>query len=178
MAHAHPEASRPKRNSLSRACPELDSGLWPVQISDHSPLTFSSPRSRNWRKPPPTLLDLAEDRFHRLHAKGVTLGPAWSATSAASGPWGTGAWVCVLGAPAKPLCRGASDPARRTVHAQGLEVVDRVCRVIASVGRNFPGHGAGVADGLRYHAHAFCLSEVWLVARAATITWWAWSTTA
>ena len=46
-----------------------------MQISDHSPLTFSSPRSRNWRKPPPTLLDLAEDRFHRLHAKGVTLGP-------------------------------------------------------------------------------------------------------
>ena len=30
---------RPQRNSFSR--------LWPVQISDHSPCTFSSPRSRN-----------------------------------------------------------------------------------------------------------------------------------
>ena len=33
----------PERNSLSR--------LWPVQISDHSPSTFSSPRSRNCRNP-------------------------------------------------------------------------------------------------------------------------------
>ena len=38
----------PKRNSLSR--------LWPVQISDHSPLTFSSPRSRNCRNPRPCLI--------------------------------------------------------------------------------------------------------------------------
>ena len=35
----------PKRNSLSR--------LWPVQISDHSPFTFSSPRSKNCRNPGP-----------------------------------------------------------------------------------------------------------------------------
>ena len=35
----------PKRNSLSR--------LWPVQISDHSPFTFYSPRSRNCRNPLP-----------------------------------------------------------------------------------------------------------------------------
>ena len=48
VAHAHPGASRPQRNSLSR--------LWPVQIRDHSPLTFSSPRSRNWRKPRPALI--------------------------------------------------------------------------------------------------------------------------
>ena len=48
VAHAHPGASRPKRNSLSR--------LWPVQIRDHSPLTFSSPRSRNCRKPRPALI--------------------------------------------------------------------------------------------------------------------------
>ena len=48
VAHAHPGASRPKRNSLSR--------LWPVQIRDHSPLTLSSPRSRNWRKPRPALI--------------------------------------------------------------------------------------------------------------------------
>ena len=33
----------PNRNNFSR--------LWPVQISDHSPLTFSRPRSRNCRKP-------------------------------------------------------------------------------------------------------------------------------
>ena len=32
------------------------SGLWPVQISDHSSWTFSSPRSRNWRKPRPGLI--------------------------------------------------------------------------------------------------------------------------
>ena len=38
----------PKRNSLSR--------LWPVQISDHSPFTFSSPRSRNCRNPRPCLI--------------------------------------------------------------------------------------------------------------------------
>ena len=38
----------PKRNSLSR--------LWPVQISDHSPFTFSSPRSRNCRNPLPCLI--------------------------------------------------------------------------------------------------------------------------
>ena len=38
----------PKRNSLSR--------LWPVHISDHSPFTFSSPRSRNCRNPLPCLI--------------------------------------------------------------------------------------------------------------------------
>ena len=38
----------PERNSLSR--------LWPVQISDHSPFTFSSPRSRNCRNPRPCLI--------------------------------------------------------------------------------------------------------------------------
>ena len=48
VAHAHPGASRPQRNSLSR--------LWPVQIRDHSPLTLSSPRRRNWRKPRPALI--------------------------------------------------------------------------------------------------------------------------
>ena len=48
VAHAHPGASRPQRNSLSR--------LWPVQISDHSALTFSRPRSRNCRKPRPALI--------------------------------------------------------------------------------------------------------------------------
>ena len=48
VAHAHPGTSRPKRNSLSR--------LWRVQISDHSPLTFSKPRRRNCRKPRPCLI--------------------------------------------------------------------------------------------------------------------------
>ena len=48
VAHAHPGASRPQRNSLSR--------LWPVQISDHSPWTLSKPRSRNCRKPRPALI--------------------------------------------------------------------------------------------------------------------------
>ena len=48
VVHAHPGASRPQRNSLSR--------LWPVQIRDHSPLTFSKPRSRNYRKPRPDLI--------------------------------------------------------------------------------------------------------------------------
>ena len=48
VAHAHPGASRPQRNSLSR--------LWPVQIRDHSPLTFSRPRRRNWQKPRPCLI--------------------------------------------------------------------------------------------------------------------------
>ena len=38
----------PKRNSLSR--------LWPVRISDHSPFTFSSPRSKNCRNPRPCLI--------------------------------------------------------------------------------------------------------------------------
>ena len=38
----------PKRNGLSR--------LWPVQIRDHSPLTFSKPRIRNYRKPRPCLI--------------------------------------------------------------------------------------------------------------------------
>ena len=35
----------PKRNSLSR--------LWPVQVSNQSPFTFSSPRNRNCRNPRP-----------------------------------------------------------------------------------------------------------------------------
>ena len=48
VAHAHPGASRPQRNSLSR--------LWPVQIRDHSLLTFSRPRRRNCRKPRPALI--------------------------------------------------------------------------------------------------------------------------
>ena len=48
VAHAHPGASRPQRNSLSR--------LWPVQIRDHSPWTFSKPRIRNCRKPRPALI--------------------------------------------------------------------------------------------------------------------------
>ena len=39
---------RTKRNSLSRSRT--------VQISDHSPLTFSRCRSRNWRKPRPWLI--------------------------------------------------------------------------------------------------------------------------
>ena len=48
VAHAHPGASRPQRNNLSR--------LWPVQIRDYSPLTFSKPRIRNWQKPRPCLI--------------------------------------------------------------------------------------------------------------------------
>ena len=106
VAHAHPGASRPQRNSLSR--------LWPVQIRDHSALTFSRPRSRNCRKPRPCL-DLAEDRLHRFHPQSVALAdPVWSATSAASGPWGRDDGVCDLGALAEPLCRGGSAPVRRT----------------------------------------------------------------
>ena len=105
VAHAHPEASRPQRNSLSR--------LWPVQIRDHSPWTFSKPRRRNWRKPRPCL-DLAEDRLHRLHAQGIALptpfGPQLPPHPV---PGGQVTWVCDLGAPAEPLCRGGSAPARR-----------------------------------------------------------------
>ena len=41
----HAGAGRPNRNSLSR--------LWPVQIINHSRFAFSSPRSRNCRKPRP-----------------------------------------------------------------------------------------------------------------------------
>ena len=48
IAPCFPVQIDPKRNSLSR--------LWLVQISDHSPFTFSSPRSRNCRNPRPCLI--------------------------------------------------------------------------------------------------------------------------
>ena len=54
----------PKRNSLSR--------LWPVQISDHSPFTFSSPPQQELPESP-ALLDLAEYRLHSLHPQSVAL---------------------------------------------------------------------------------------------------------
>ena len=53
------------------------------------------------------------------------------------------------------------------VHAQSIELVDCLCRVIASIGGYFPGDCTDVV----VIAAACCLSEVWLVARAATITW-------
>ena len=43
LTHAYAASLRPYVNSLSR--------LWPVQMSSHSRFTFSSPRSRNCRKP-------------------------------------------------------------------------------------------------------------------------------
>ena len=53
------------------------------------------------------------------------------------------------------------------VHAQSIKLVDCLCRVIASIFGYFPGDCTDVVDG----AAACCLSEVWFVARAATITW-------
>ena len=47
---------RQLRNSFSR--------LWPVQISDHSPCTFSRPRSRNFRNPRPCLVKGGAKLYH------------------------------------------------------------------------------------------------------------------
>ena len=139
----------PKRNSLSR--------LWPVQISDHSPFTFSSPRSRNCRNPRPCLI--------------------WP---------NTGSTVCIRKAVALPtrlVCsfpshpvpgrqmagyatsgRGWHNPAvagllRRDerVHAQSIELADCLCRVIASIGGYFPGDCADVVDGLLHHRRSLLL---------------------
>ena len=43
------------------------------------------------------------------------------------------------------------------VHAQGLEVVDCLCRVIASIGGNFPGDCTDVVDGLLHHRRSLLL---------------------
>ena len=127
----------------------------------------------------PARLDLAEDRLHRLHPQSVTLTtpfglqlpphpvPGGEMTGyATSGRWRNHSAVagllrCDVG-----------------VHAQGLEVVDCLCRVIASIGGYFPGTAPTLSMVSCIIAAACCLSEDWLVARAATITWWAWSTTA
>ncbi len=55
------------RNSLSR--------LWPMQLSDHSPLTFVA-LVQSWQQElseTTSVLGWAEYRFHRLHMPGVTL---------------------------------------------------------------------------------------------------------
>ena len=95
----------PKRNSLSR--------LWPVQISDHSPFTFFSPRSKNCRNPRPCLI-WPNTGSTVASARRSAADPAWSVTSVASGPWETDGWVCDLGARVAQPGRGGSAPARRT----------------------------------------------------------------
>ena len=57
------------------------------------------------------------------------------------------------------------------VHAQSIELADCLCRVIASIGGYFPGTAPTLSMVSSIIAAACCLSEVWLVARAATITW-------
>ena len=66
------------------------------------------------------------------------------------------------------------------VHAQGMEVANRLLRVVTSVGGYFLWYCAlvlrlGTAPVLLMASAimttACCLSEDWLVARAATITW-------
>ena len=138
----------PNRNSLSR--------LWPVQISDHSPFTFSSPRSRNCRNPRPCLIwPNTAPQF--ASAKRSAADPAWSVTSVASGPWETNCWVCVLGARvANPAVAGLLRRDER-VHAQSIELVDCLCRVIASIGGYFPGDCTDVVDGLLHHRRSLLL---------------------
>ena len=144
----------PKRNSFSR--------LWPVQISDHSPLTFSRPRSRNCRNPP-ALLDLTEHWLHRLLAKTValpaTLGPQLPPHPVPGGETG-----------------GYPSPGRRRrhvavaglvrcdegVHSQGIELINCLRRVVARVGGHFLGDRACVDDGLFHHGYALLLVR-WLI---------------
>ena len=56
-------------------------------------------------------------------------------------------------------CRSVASPTRSDegVHPQGIEVIDRLSRVVARVGGDFPGHGPGVEHGLLNHSHGLTL---------------------
>ena len=82
---------RPLRKSLSR--------LWPVQISDHSPLHLVQTPQQELSKAS-ALLDLAEDRLHGRHAQHVTLAAPFGLQLAPHpvfgrarfGDWSPGRW--------------------------------------------------------------------------------------
>ncbi len=62
------------------------------------------------------------------------------------------------------------DLAEDRLHAQVMGLVNYLRRVVTGVGGNFPGDCTDVVDGLLHPRRSLCLSEVWLVARAATMT--------
>ena len=108
-----------------------------MQMSSHSPLTFSKPRSRNCRKHRPYLI-CPNTNSTVSNAERSAGGPAWSATSDASGPCRQ-----MIGY-APPGCGwrhpAVAGPLRRDerVNAKILQAVNRLRRVVAGVGGHFP----------------------------------------
>ena len=129
----------PNRNSWSRLCPVL--------ISDHSPFTWSRPRSQELPEAP-TSLDLAEDRLHRGHAQGVALttpfGPQLPTHPV---PGGQLIGDAALGGRWQYSAVAGFLRRDERIRAQRVEIVNCLGPVVASVGGYFPRDHTGVADG-------------------------------
>ena len=141
-------ADQPNRNRFNR--------LRPAQISDHSPLTLSNPHSRNRRKPRPCLIwpntsppfPFAGHNACVPDVLQLAAHPVPGRKMAGYPPTGHRRWHCAV---VGPLRRNEG------VHSQGCEFLCRPCRVVLSVGRNLPGHRAGVVYVLLHHHHGLLL---------------------
>ena len=127
-----------------------------MQMRSHSRFPFSRPLSRDFRNPRPRLVC----RFRRIQSPGQMTGHASSG--------------CGRRHPA------VAGPLRGDVgvHTQRAQTVNCLGRVVPASADTSIGAAPVLPMVSSSRDTACCLSDVRLVARAATITWWTPSTTA